>query len=130
MATRSALRHRSAGRLLPLLVMAVLTGVLGMHGWEPAGLASPSAPHSGHAMMMAHSADVPEASGPCVHTDGGAGHLAHADAMCVASVHAPPALTAARPGASTVAASAVRAPVSARSVRAPPDLFELQLLRI
>ncbi|WP_149551765.1 DUF6153 family protein [Streptomyces marokkonensis] len=122
------------GRLLVLLVMTVLTGVLGMHGLVPAGV--PAAQTSaGHHRATAAAEDVPHASGGCSHTDGGPSHLEHADGTCAAagvgSAYTPPALTGttlptAPPAASPAAASA-GAP---HDGRAPPDLSELQLLRI
>ncbi|MFD7446458.1 DUF6153 family protein [Streptomyces sp. NPDC059909] len=125
---------RPAGRLFVLLVMAVLAGVLGMHALGPGGAQS-ARPGAGHDMVMAHhTADVPQVSAGCSHTDGGSDHLDHADGMCaaagIASAYAPPALTSAVPDAASGAAVAAWGPTSAESGRAPPDLSELQLLRI
>ncbi|AVH61051.1 MULTISPECIES: DUF6153 family protein [Streptomyces] len=125
--------NRPAGRLLGLLVLAVLTGVLGMHALAPGGgLAMPA--EAGHEMVMAQPDGVPHVGGGCSHTDGGADHPAHADGTCAASgtgsAYTPPALTGAlqaEPGTSSLM---VRAVASAQSGRAPPDLSELQLLRI
>ncbi|MEE1928798.1 DUF6153 family protein [Streptomyces sp. TRM 70351] len=126
----SRLSGRPAGRLFTLLVLAVLAGVLGMHALPPGGAPAPE-----HVMAMAHAPAAEHASGSCSHTDGGSGHLAHADGTCAAagvgSAYVPPALAGARPdapAASSVLLSAV--PASAVQGRAPPDLSELQLLRI
>ncbi|MFD7402147.1 DUF6153 family protein [Streptomyces sp. NPDC059866] len=128
MTTAITSRSRPAGRLLVLLVMAVLGGVLGMHALVPAG--APDA----HTMVMAHPADGEHVSAGCSHTADGPDHLDHADGACAAagigSPYAPPALTAAAVDTSAVSVPAVGAHASAESGRAPPDLSELQLLRI
>ncbi|MEU3662791.1 DUF6153 family protein [Streptomyces sp. NPDC032940] len=124
---------RPAGRLFVLLVMAVLAGVLGMHGLAP-GVTPTVHSVSGHAMVTTTADAMPHADGACAHTDGGASHLAHADGTCAAagvgSAYTPPApagaLSDARPAPSPAAASS-RSPHDGRS---PPDLSELQLLRI
>lgn len=116
-----------------LLVLAVLTGVLGMHAL-PSG-AVPAPEHTmAMASTMAHSPAKEQASEACSHTEGGSGHLAHADGTCAAagigSAYAPPA-PAAGLSDTLAAADAVSAvPVSTVWGRAPPDLSELQLLRI
>ncbi|SDL82105.1 DUF6153 family protein [Streptomyces wuyuanensis] len=85
-----------------------------------------------------HGQTVPEPSvaqaGPgCSHTDGGADHLGHADGTCAAagvgSPYAPPEPAPALGAPPSVAtpSGAGRTPPSGR---APPDLAELQLLRI
>jgi hypothetical protein len=171
--TRSAPSiSRPAGRLLTLLVMAVLAGLLGMHGLAPGvptGHAGPGHTDPGHARAMsaadgvpyegrAHATDAapqasphgtddapqthgthgtdiaPYADRACGHTDGWSGHVDHADGTCAAagtaSAYTPPALTGAAadaPAAASPAVTAVRAP---GDVRGPPDLSELQLLRI
>lgn len=106
--------------------MAVLGGVLGMHGLAPAG-----AP-AGHTMVMAQPADGEHVSAGCSHT-AESDHLHHADGACAAagigSPYAPPALSAAAVDAPAVSVLAVGAHASAESGRAP-DLSELQLLRI
>nr|WP_184599067.1 DUF6153 family protein [Streptomyces violarus] len=123
-----ASRSRPAGRLLVLLVMAVLGGVLGMHALAPGGV--PDA----HAMVMAHPADGEHASAACSHTGDGPVHLDHADGTCAAagigSPYVPPALSAAVVDAPAMLVLAADAHASAESSRAPPDLSELQLLRI
>ncbi|QYX76154.1 DUF6153 family protein [Streptomyces akebiae] len=125
--------RRPAGRLFVLLVMAVLTGVLGMHalgpGWAPAVRSE-----AGHEMVMAHTAAAPQVSSGCSHTDGGSDHLDHADGTCAAagigSAYAPPALTSALMDAPATFVPATSVTGPAVSGRAPPDLSELQLLRI
>ncbi|MGK5534139.1 DUF6153 family protein [Streptomyces sp. URMC 129] len=112
-----------------LLVLAVLTGLLAMHGLSPATPASPAsgpyAPHAPHA-----------SEDPCVHADSGhGGHDRHADSTCAAGAVggglALPAPTPAVSGAAAEPASAGHAPVPASGGRAPPpSLSELQLLRI
>ncbi|MFD7554779.1 DUF6153 family protein [Streptomyces sp. NPDC059835] len=132
-------RRSPAGRGLVLLVLAVLAGVLAMHGLGP-GPASvrAHATAAGHVMERAHHERLgPEASAAegCSHTAGGSDHTHHADATCAATgigtPYAPPAPAAALDGS----ASAPEAPhgvatAAAQSGRAPPDLAELQLLRI
>ncbi|WP_145867929.1 DUF6153 family protein [Streptomyces capillispiralis] len=127
--TRSS--SRPAGRLFVVLVMAVLAGVLGMHGLAPDGV---PAAHSGagHAGMTADRAVHADAD--CAHTEGGPGHLDHADGACAAagtsSTYTPPAPASASldaPAAPARTTADARAP---RDGRAPPDLSELQLLRI
>ncbi|MFD1832498.1 DUF6153 family protein [Streptomyces desertarenae] len=129
---------RPAGRGLVLLVMAVLTGVLGMHALAPGGALPPSA-ETRHAMATDRPADAHQAADAyradegCPPADGGSGHPDHADETCAAagtgSAYTPPALTGAVADTSA-AVPAVPAAVSAGSGRAPPDLSELQLLRI
>lgn len=131
--TRSTTSHtRRARRVLVLLVMAVVAGVLAMHALPPGG--APTAhDDAGHAVATAQPTAVHQASEGCSHTDGGAGHLDHADRTCAAagigSPYAPPALTAALEAALPTAAPN-RAHTTTASGRAPPDLSELQLLRI
>ncbi|MET9351763.1 DUF6153 family protein [Streptomyces sp. NPDC006617] len=129
--TRSS--SRPAGRLFVLLVPAVLAGVLGMHGLAP-GAMPPGQAGTGHGMVMTAADGVPHVDEECTHTDGGSGHLDHADGTCAAagtgSAYTPPALTGAlldAPAAPTPAGAFPRAP---HDGRAPPDLSELQLLRI
>ncbi|MFE9503372.1 DUF6153 family protein [Streptomyces anthocyanicus] len=124
---------RPAGRLFVLLVMAVLAGVLGMHGLAPGATAAVQA-GTGHETVMAPADDVPHAAGGCTHTDGGSSHLDHADGTCAAagvgSAYTPPALTGALLDAPAAPAPAGAFPGSPHEGRAPPDLSELQLLRI
>ncbi|MEW2414795.1 DUF6153 family protein [Streptomyces sp. NPDC046866] len=135
--------RRPAGRGFVLLVLALLAGVLGMHALSPAparaAAAVPAAAHHG-ARHGTHEASAsalrsgPEDHGGCAHPDGGSGHLQHADATCAAagtvSPYVPPALTAALAEAAALPPLSGTAPRSALSGRAPPDLAELQLLRI
>ncbi|MFH9818230.1 DUF6153 family protein [Streptomyces sp. NPDC017230] len=125
---------RPAGRVLVLLVMAVLSGVLGMHALGPGG-APPAHDGTGHTMVTARAQAGHHASAGCSHTAGGSGHLEHADATCAAagigSPYVPPALTAALADASTAHLPGESTSASwPESGRAPPDLSELQLLRI
>ncbi|MEJ1202724.1 MULTISPECIES: DUF6153 family protein [unclassified Streptomyces] len=124
---------RPAGRLLVLLVMTVLTGVLGMHGLAP-GVTPAAQTGPGHEMVMAAADGVPHAGGGCTHTDGGSSHLDHADGTCAAagigSAYTPPPLTGALLDAPLALAPAAAFSGSPHDVRAPPDLSELQLLRI
>ncbi|MGW0605226.1 DUF6153 family protein [Streptomyces sp. NPDC002640] len=122
--------RRPAGWLFALLVPAVLAGLLGMHGLAPGGAVTP--PHG------AHTAHPPAAATAgahaCPDTGGGHGHPAHADDLCaaagVASAYTPPPLADAGPAAVTASPAVTPAPASATPTRAPPDLAELQLLRI
>ncbi|ALO08164.1 DUF6153 family protein [Streptomyces goshikiensis] len=125
--------RRPTGRLFVLLMLAVLTGLLGMHALGPGG-APAGRSDATHEMAMAQVADAPHLSSGCSHTDGGNDHLDHADGTCAAagigSAYAPPALTSAlmdTPAACTPVAGTAR---PAEGCRAPPDLSELQLLRI
>ncbi|WP_314174586.1 DUF6153 family protein [Streptomyces winkii] len=136
--------------VLPLLVMAVLCGVLAMHGIGSApspeahghGSMSHSAPaagESGHGQAaQGHAHDSRPMSGSqyvveceCGGTDG---HVAHADATCSASgtsgspsMDGPAAVTA--PGPQTAGGSEVHRPRT-DGERPPPSLHRLQLLRI
>ncbi|GAA2943950.1 DUF6153 family protein [Streptomyces enissocaesilis] len=129
-------------RVYVLLVLAVLAGVVAMHGLGPAvpPASSSAVPEVRHAVVAAawsHSG----AAGceDCVHAghdDGGAGgHVEHADDLCAASGTggAPVLPTPAPAGAAAGCPTAdVPAPASAATPggRAPPSLSELQLLRI
>ncbi|MFE0089149.1 DUF6153 family protein [Streptomyces sp. NPDC058991] len=88
--------------------------------------------------QSAHAQSVPEPSVPeavpgCSHTDGGSDHLDHADGTCAAagvgSPYAPPEPSAGlvTPPSGATPNGAGRTPPGGR---APPDLAELQLLRI
>ncbi|WP_418955294.1 DUF6153 family protein [Streptomyces tritici] len=149
-------RRRPAGRGLALLVLVVLAGLLGMHALSPAqgavrqggggavqaaghhvqaaGHHAQNAGHHGHGAPTAHaSTDSGETHG-CSHGAGSSGHLEHADATCaaagVSASYAPPALSPALVDAPAPSALAAVAPRSTAAGRAPPDLAELQLLRI
>ncbi|GAA1013359.1 hypothetical protein STXM2123_739 [Streptomyces sp. F-3] len=125
--------RRPAGCGFLLLMLAVLAGLLGMHALGPTG-GLPTRAHSGHGVVMTHAADTFVVSENCTPGSGGAVHLTHADGTCaapgVASSYSPPALAAAlidTPAASTLSDGM---PEPSASTRAPPDLSELQLLRI
>lgn len=113
--------------------MAVLAGVLGMHGLAP-GVTPTAQKGAGHAMVLAAADGVPHADGGCTHTEGGSSHLAHADGTCAAagtgSAYTPPALTGAPLDAPLVPAPVATFSGSPHDGRGPPDLSELQLLRI
>ncbi|GAA2433424.1 DUF6153 family protein [Streptomyces macrosporus] len=120
-----------------LSVLAVLTGLLAMHGPATAGLPDVRSA-GGHAMpVSAMAPGDPDGSGggECAHAPHGAdGHPHHADPTCAAAgTSGAPILPALSPTAAapTAPASAVRrVPAGEFGVRAPPSLSELQLLRI
>ncbi|MFF0461365.1 DUF6153 family protein [Streptomyces mexicanus] len=134
-----------------LLVLAVLAGLLGMHALSPGGMPSVGqhgamAPMSGHhgaaqpeaARAVHHAAPVHRAGDICRHLsdpDPGGPAMRHAGGTCTAAGtstgYVPPALLPAPAGPARPAQPARTAP-AARAVdgRAPPDLAELQLLRI
>ncbi|MFJ9030645.1 DUF6153 family protein [Streptomyces sp. NPDC102274] len=138
--------------LLLLLVTAVMTGLLAMHGLSPVPMAkahaasAPASPASASAMgpqsssvpaPPAHAMPAGAVDGDCVHQNhGGGGHLDHADATCAAAgVGAGPALptslaSALPSGPLDVPAALRQAPGTATGDRDPPSLSELQLLRI
>ncbi|MEU0131761.1 DUF6153 family protein [Streptomyces sp. NPDC006289] len=126
--------RRPAGLGLVLLVLAVLAGVLAMHGLAPGPTPAKAATTgSAHAMVTAHE-KAAEAAGDCLHAAGGSGHVHHADATCAAAgvgasyvPHPPAAVPGARLAAQVLPPGAAGAPEGGR---APPDLAELQLLRI
>ncbi|MFD3324389.1 DUF6153 family protein [Streptomyces sp. NPDC058701] len=127
--------RRPAGRGFVLLVLAVLTGVLAMHGLGP-GPAPAKAPTAGrgHVMAMVQDEDAHQVAGGCSHADGGTGHADHADATCAAAgvgaAYTPPVLAAALDTGPVPVTLPGSAPGTPESGRAPPDLAELQLLRI
>jgi len=122
------------------LALALVAGVLGMHALSPAGM-----PAAGrHDVMMSaeapghHLAPVHVAGADCRHlSDAGDSGMAmdHAGGTCAAggtsTAYVPPALmpgvTARVEPAATVGGGPAPGPVDGR---APPDLSELQLLRI
>ncbi|MEU7281708.1 DUF6153 family protein [Streptomyces sp. NPDC045431] len=123
-----------------LLILAVLAGVFAMHGLA-AGTAAPQAhaPHGGHgAHAVAYTVHV--AGDACEHLDeagagrGGAGHLDHADATCAAGgVSTAPAPVPLAPSGVEPEPDLTppgRPAAGAATDRAPPDLAQLQLLRI
>ncbi|MFF8263031.1 DUF6153 family protein [Streptomyces virginiae] len=128
-------RPSGRGAALLVLVLAVLAGILGMHalGPDPAHAAVP--PDAHHATAVDHGAPAVEPAGAdCSHPDGGSGHSDHADATCAAagtaSAYTPPALVEALTGVPAVSPSDAVEPPAVDAARAPPDLAELQLLRI
>lgn len=131
---------RPAGRRFTLLVMVLLAGILGMHALTPSpattGHATTGHVATGHAAAMGtgHESAVAAPGANCSHTAGSSGHLDHADATCAAtgtsSAYAPPSLTPAAVAPDSAASIAGAVPGGAVSGRAPPDLAELQLLRI
>ncbi|MFD7609490.1 DUF6153 family protein [Streptomyces sp. NPDC059828] len=116
-----------------LLVLAVLAGLLAMHGLAP----GPSTTATAHAGMHArHGAVAGHGVDHCGHTvQGGAadGHADHADATCAAggtsAPYAPPALSPSCGGTVPEASRPGRCDGMTATGRAPPDLAELQLLR-
>ncbi|MDQ0794245.1 DUF6153 family protein [Streptomyces sp. B1I3] len=126
--------RRPAGRSVVLLVLAVLAGVLAMHGLAPGAVPAKTATvGSGHGVAMVHEKDV-EAAADCVHAGGGSGHAQHVDATCAAAgvgaPYAPPPLASAPGVPPAVRVLSSGAAGSPEGGRAPPDLAELQLLRI
>lgn len=126
-------RRRPTGPGRLLLVLAVLAGVLAMHGLGTGG--APVMPERAHAVAAAgHGSGHHQTGEDCSHGADGRGNVHHADATCaaagIATAYAPPVLAAALPGAPAAAVFATRASAPAESGRAPPDLAELQLLRI
>jgi hypothetical protein len=119
------------------MILAVLAGVLAMHGLGMAGPGGPS--HHPHTSASAPSsvprpasmADV-RCGGP---DDGGMPeHRGHADQLCLSGAVpggpvAPVPVVAALPGTAEVG-RAWDVASEARAERAPPTLSELQLLRI
>jgi hypothetical protein len=115
-------------------VLGLLAGLLGMHGLGPA-VAAPSSAH-GHRMASATTV-VATVQAHCPGDDdcGGTGHVHHADSTCAsAALHGPPAPPAPAPSVGCpvepTEAAGVGAPSKWDGGRAPPDLAELQLLRI
>ncbi|WP_066945310.1 DUF6153 family protein [Streptomyces lushanensis] len=130
-AARGANRPRRV-RGLSLLVLAVVAGVLAMHGLAPVPMtATPAHGASPPAHVM------PAGARDCAHPDHeGGGHLDHADGTCAAAgTSTGPALSAltgsAPPSGAAEPVAPARRPVGpAPDDRAPPSLSELQLLRI
>ncbi|MES9524860.1 DUF6153 family protein [Streptomyces capoamus] len=119
-----------------LLVLAVLAGLLGMHALAPGG----GMAHAEHARAAHTPVTVTVAVTAPDDCPGGAGHcgghqLHHADSGCVSGApDGGPQLPVPAPGPVAVLAPAgcprpgpAKAPDGAR---APPDLAELQILRI
>ncbi|NYE44684.1 DUF6153 family protein [Streptomyces fulvorobeus] len=126
-----------------LLVLAVVAGLVAMHGLGPAPAAAHAAASSHHEPTANHEkaiADDAACPNGCVHADdpadsGGSGHAEHADATCSATGTAgAPVLPAPAVLPGHVQAQAVPAhgviPGATACGRAPPSLSELQLLRM
>ncbi|MFF3087502.1 DUF6153 family protein [Streptomyces nojiriensis] len=130
-----------------LLVLAVLVGLVAMHGLGPGAVPASAAPPgcaAAHGTPLAHGA--PAADGHEIRHDraaradepagdGSGGHVQHADATCAAAGTAgAPVLPSPAAAPSGVAAVPVPGPgidtSGAVGGRAPPSLSELQLLRI
>ncbi|GGY99253.1 hypothetical protein GCM10010300_48960 [Streptomyces olivaceoviridis] len=122
-------RHRG------LLVLALLAGLLGMHALAPgggmahAGVSGPARAAHG-AVAVSAPDDCPDAAGHC-----GGHRLHHADPSCASgALDGGPQLPVPAPDpAAVVAPAACPRPGPATApdgARAPPDLTELQLLRI
>ncbi|MEV5958037.1 DUF6153 family protein [Streptomyces sp. NPDC051987] len=117
-----------------LLVLGLLAGLLGMHALAPGG---GLAGHAGPERAVPHPAVMVTAYDGCSGDDGHCGdhHAHHADATCASgAVSGGPALTApaADPAPVPAAARALgsRPATAPDAARPPPDLAELQLLRI
>ncbi|MFD6227959.1 DUF6153 family protein [Streptomyces sp. NPDC060232] len=128
-------RPSALGAALQVLVLAVLAGILGMHALGPAPARAALPPDGHHAMAAGHGAPAAgQTAGDCSHPDGGSGHSGHADATCaaagIASGYTPPALSEALVGVYAMPSSDPADPPAEAGARAPPDLAELQLLRI
>ncbi|MFH8222181.1 DUF6153 family protein [Streptomyces sp. NPDC018057] len=144
MTSGSRTRARSAVRRgrRTLLVLAVLAGVLAMHGFASAGTPAPghhgTAAAPGTPAVHGAAAPVHRAGDSCRHLsdpDSDGMPMQHADGTCAAAGTATGYAPSAPPPAPF---SAVAPPVTlltgpvtpTADGRAPPDLAELQLLRI
>ncbi|UYQ60630.1 DUF6153 family protein [Streptomyces peucetius] len=144
-------------RVHVLLVLAVLAGVVAMHGLGPVTFSASTGTASVAPHRAAVTAEIPahadtsaecdcshvddhgrEGGGHAEHADDhgreGGGHAEHADEICAASgTGAPPALPAPAPSG-VLAPPATGTPravlAGTPDGRAPPSLSELQLLRI
>lgn len=126
-------------RAYVLLVLAVLVGVVAMHGLGPA--VPPAVNHAAPDSRHAVTATAPSHACDCLHVDhdgngngDAGGHVEHADATCAAGgtsgAPALPALSPDRVVTSPTADVLATAPAATLGERAPPSLSELQLLRI
>ncbi|MCD0484187.1 DUF6153 family protein [Streptacidiphilus sp. ASG 303] len=125
-----------------LLALTALLGLLAMHGLTGGTVGGADAAPAAVAAHTVPSADGGGTDGhhtddcPCPHHDGGHGGAVHAGPMCLsAAPSAPwtppapaPAPLAAPPGPRAAPAGAD--PAALGGPRSPPDLAELQLLRI
>ncbi|MFF7472035.1 DUF6153 family protein [Streptomyces sp. NPDC008092] len=117
-----------------LLVLALLAGLFGMHALAPGGAVGM---HGGHERAVSRTAVVVTVYDGCSGHDGhcGGDHAHHADATCASgAVSGGPVLPAPVPDPVPVLTGDGLAPscpaVAPDGARAPPDLAELQLLRI
>ncbi|MFG2234618.1 DUF6153 family protein [Streptomyces sp. NPDC048723] len=118
-----------------LLVLAVLVGLVAMHGLGPGAVTASAVAHGmpaagDHAMQHEPAVRADEPA-----DDGSGGHAQHADATCAATGTAgAPVLPSPATAPSVVAAVPVLGAgidtSSAVGGRAPPSLIALQLLRI
>ncbi|NEA98029.1 DUF6153 family protein [Streptomyces sp. SID13726] len=109
-----------------LLLLALLVGLLGMHGLAPGG-----GVHGHERVESAHAVTLDEGC----HDGCGSGHLHHADSTCASgALSGGPVLPALAPDpALTVVGQdepCSEVVASQDGARAPPSLSELQLLRI
>lgn len=129
-------RLRPPRARLALLVLAVLTGLVAMHGPATAGLpGGPSPRPAGHAVPASAAAPADSGGDECAHSPRGAGsHPNHADPTCAAGgISGAPILPALAPStgmAAVDASAAARRPADSLDSRAPPSLSDLQLLRV
>ncbi|WP_327228836.1 DUF6153 family protein [Streptomyces platensis] len=134
MSSRPFVLPRAAARRWRVwCVLGLLAGLLGMHGLG-AAVAAPSFAHE-HRMTTATVVATVQAHCPGDGDCGGTGHVHHADSTCAsAALHGPPAPPALTPSldcpVQPAAEAGVGAPGKRDGGRAPPDLAELQLLRI
>ncbi|RBM23021.1 hypothetical protein DEH69_03470 [Streptomyces sp. PT12] len=117
-----------------LLTLAVLLGLVAMHGLAPGTAAPFTGSAAGHGATASAPAMGVQADGEHAHPGPG-GHAEHADAQCAAGgVGGAPALGApqhAAPSSPVVCPTPTRVLVDPRGGgRAPPSLSALQLLRI
>ncbi|MGW1134639.1 DUF6153 family protein [Streptomyces griseoluteus] len=115
-------------RSLALLVLAVLSGLLGMHALAPAGT------HREHAHAV-HTGVVADAPGDCPDGDCGGHRLHHADPTCASGAvsggpELPKPLAGPAGAPEPCAGPRLRTGTAPDGARAPPSLAELQLLRI
>lgn len=140
---------RPAARAWGVLVLAVLAGVLAMHALTPGGMpsmgehttmpmAAPAHSSGSHAAPCAHAAPSAHADA-CEHAtapgEGTSGAMTHTAGSCAAgktsTPYAPPALTSALVPSGVDPVTAPGGPATADvDGRAPPDLAQLQVLRI
>ncbi|MFF3542394.1 DUF6153 family protein [Streptomyces platensis] len=134
MSSRPFVLPRAAARRWRVwCVLGLLAGLLGMHGLGPA-VGAPSSAHE-HRMTAATVVATVQAHCPGDSDCGGTGHVHHADATCAsAALHGPPAPPVLAPSLGSPVqpadAAGVGEPSKRDGGRAPPDLAELQLLRI